>query len=286
METHEGKINLADTEIAYTSFGKGKPVIVLGGPWFGQRYIRPVAELIAEEFHAITYDPRGSGMSSPITADQITLAAHLKDLEGLRESLNIKQISLVGHSFGALVCLLYAAQYPDTTASLILAHAAPPFDPELREILHHAFVNGHTSEDRKRMMEIESSPGFLSRDAKTMEEYFKVLYASFFKDRRYLAQLDFGFTPTTAQYVLEAEERLIPQLLEEDPAGKLDKIKSPALVVHAERDLIPEAFSRFLAAGIRGAAYARLEDVGHFAYLENPQLFKSKVIPFLRKHAR
>ena len=49
METGENRIQIGNIEIAFTSMGKGKPVIVLGGPWFGQRYIRPVAELLSDK---------------------------------------------------------------------------------------------------------------------------------------------------------------------------------------------------------------------------------------------
>ncbi len=282
----ERTIRVGDVELAYWSIGTGAPVLVLGGPWFGHSYIHPLAELLAEDFQVITYDPRGSGRSSPLTANQITLDGHLADLEGLRHGLNIERASLVGHSFGAQVAHLYAAAHPETTASLVLANPGPPLDREMQEMLHGSFVRGRTAEDKKKMKEIESSPGFMSRDARTHEEFFKILYAPFLEDRKYLSRLEFGFTPTTAQYALEAEEQLVEQLLERDPKGSLGKITCPTLVLHADRDLIPEAFSRTLADGIRGAEFTNLKGVGHFAYLENPELFKSTLVAFLRRNAR
>ena len=63
-------------------------------------------------------------------------------------------------------------------------------------------------------------------------------------------------------------------------------ITCPTLVVHAEQDLIPEAFSRSIAGGIRGAEFAKLSGVGHFAYLENPVLFTSTLATFLKRNAR
>lgn len=286
MEVSENRIRLGDVDVAYWSMGEGNPVVVLGGPWFGHYYLQPLAQQLAESFRVIAYDPRGSGRSSPLTADRITLAGHLDDLEALRNGFKLDRVDLVGHSFGSHIVLLYASQHPETTAHLVLANPGPPLDREMQEMLHRAFVNGHTAEDKKRMEEIESSPGFRSRDAKTHEEYFKILYAPFFEDRRHLSHLEFGFTPTTAQYALEAEEQLVGELLERDPAESLRKITCPTLVIHAERDLIPETFSRFLADRIRGAEYALLKSVGHFAYLENPALFGSTVVAFLETNAR
>src|SRR5919197_1279568 len=49
----------------------------------------------------------------------------------------------------------------------------------------------------------------------------------------------------------------------------LKAIEAPVLVVHAEMDPIPEAFSRQLADTIPGARYAFLKGTAHFAYLED-----------------
>jgi pimeloyl-ACP methyl ester carboxylesterase len=198
----------------------------------------------------------------------------------------LSALNLIGHSFGAHISILYAGLRPQTTASLVRANPGPPLDREMQEMLHRAFVQGQTVEEKRRMEEIESSPSFADKDARTHEDYFKILYAAFFKDRKYLSDLRFGFTPITAQYALDAEEQLVHQLLERDPAGRLGMINCPTLVVHAEQDLIPEAFSRFIAGGIRGAEYARLSGVGHFGYLENPVLFETTPVAFLKRNAR
>ena len=260
--------------------------MVLGGPWFGHAYLKPLVERLARDFQVITYDARGSGESSVRTPDQITLDGHVSDLESLRVGLGVERLNLVGHSFGAHVSMLCAVERPETVESLVLANPGPPFDVEMMQALQSAFVRGHTTEENKRIEEIKASPDFKTRDARTLEEFFKVQYASFFKDRRHLADLDFGFTSQTALHALGAEQPLVRRLLERNPAAALHTIKCPTLVVHAEHDLIPEAFSRFLATKIRGAEYARLNGVGHFAYLENPELFTNTVVTFLKANAR
>lgn len=282
----ERTISVNGVDLHVVSQGEGPPVVIMGGPWFGHYYLRPLAEEVARGFRVVSYDARGSGRSSALSADQITLDGHLHDLEGVRRGLGIDRMSLIGHSFGALVALLYAAPHPAEVAGLILAHAGPPFDPELQGMLHEAFVRGHTSEDKERLEEIESSPGFRDRDAQTHEEFFKVLYSPFFWDRSVLDRLDFGFTPTTALYALEAEEQLVHQLLDRDPLGELGKITSPTLVMHAERDIIPEEFAQFLSERIRRAEYVRLSGVGHFSYLENPVLVGETMVEFLKRHGR
>jgi len=70
------------------------------------------------------------------------------------------------------------------------------------------------------------------------------------------------------------------------PADKLGQIRCPAMIVHAQHDLIPEEFSKSLAAGIPGAEYVLLEGLGHFAYLEDTRRATTPVIDFLQKVAR
>jgi len=284
----ETRTNLAldGLDIFVVSKGTGRPVFVLGGPWFGQSYLGQLHSELARHFRVIAYDPRGSGMSSPLTQDQITLAGHLHDLEELRQKLNVDKMNLIGHSMGALVSLLYASEHPTTMASLVLLHPGPPFDRELQHSLHQAFASGHLPQERARLKELSSSPAFSARDASTHEEYFKVLYSPFFLDRANLARLDFAFTGTTAQHALEAEDHLMGEILEQDPTTKVSRVKCPTLVVHAERDLIPEAFSRQLADSIPDAEYARLPGLGHFAYLEDPSQSTPPIIEFLTHMAR
>lgn len=283
----EKTISVNGIDLFTVSIGEGTPVIfVHGGPGLGHYYLRPAMDALAQDFGVIAYDQRGCGRSTPISADQLTLDGHLADLEGLRRALNIERLNLIGHSFGALFAFLYAAKHPEITASLVLSNAGPPFAPEMQEMLHREFVGRQTPEARKRMKEIEASPGFEARDVKTIEEYFKIMYSSFFRDRTDIARLSFGFTETTAQHVLGAEEMMIPQVLEQDPIGKLGKIDCPTLVVHAEYDLIPEDSSRFLAQHIRGAEYALLKGIGHFGYLEDADLFRNTVVPFLKRNAK
>lgn len=282
----EATVKLGEVELFVVTRGRGTPVVLLGGPWFGQTYLGPLADGFSGEFETIAYDPRGSGRSHPVSPPEITLAAHLKDLEGLRQALGIDRINLIGHSFGALVVLLFAARHPERTGALVLSHPGPPFAPEMRKQLHHAFVDNQTETDKKAMEAIAASAAFQAVEPEAHESFFKAMYSAFFRDRSLLAQLDFGFTAATAAHALGAEEQLTEEILALGPASLLSSVRSPTLVIHAEHDLIPLAFSTFLAAEIENAQLVVLEGVGHFSYLEDPARFNSAVIPFLQRGGR
>ncbi len=282
----EATVELDDVELFVVTRGRGTPVVLLGGPWFGQTYLGSLAEGLSAEFETVSYDARGSGRSRPVSPPEITLETHLKDLEGLRQALGIDRVNLIGHSLGALVVLLFAARYPERTGALVLAHPGPPFAPEMMKQLHHAFVDNQTETDKEAMEAIAASDSFKAVEPEAHEAFFKTMYSAFFRDRSLLTRLDFGFTEATAAHALGAEEQLTKQILALDPASLLSSVRSPTLVVHAEHDLIPLAFSTFLAAEIQGAQLVVLEGVGHFSYLEDPAVFDGAVIPFLRRESQ
>ena len=286
-KAHEEIISVNGVDLNTVSMGEGVPVVfVHGGAGLGHSYFLPAAREIASEFKSISYDQRGCGHSSAVSLSEITVANHLEDLEGLRQTLGLKRLNLVGHSLGALLALFYSAKYPGSVASLVIANAGPPFIPAMLEQLGREFARRKTNEDRVELKRIMESAEFKNRDPKTVEQYFTILYRPFFKDPAIMSRLNWGFTETTAQHVVEGEEHIVPQIFQQDPVSKLSEITCPTLVLHSEQDPIPEAFSLFLAERIKGAQYLAMQGVGHFAYLEDPEKFRNAILPFLLKEAK
>lgn len=284
---YEEIISVNGVDLYTISMGEGVPIVfVHGAAGLGHSYFLPAANEISGEFRTISYDQRGCGRSSAVSLSEITLANHVEDLEGLRKKMGLQRLNLVGHSLGALLAIFYSAKYPDSVASLLIANAGPPFIPEMLEQLGSEFASRKTQQDKLDLKRITNSAEFTSRDPKTVEEYFAILYKPFFKDPATLSQVNWNFSETTAQHVVETEEHIVPQIFQQDPVSKLSEITCPTLVLHSEQDPIPEAFSQYLAAQIKGAQFIALQGVGHFAYLEDPEKFRSAIIPFLLKQAK
>jgi pimeloyl-ACP methyl ester carboxylesterase len=84
--------------------------------------IQPV---LAEDFKVTTYDLRGHGYSD-MPLKGYTSADMADDLNGILDSLDIKQTHLVGHSFGGLVALHYTVLHPGRVIKLVLADTGVP----------------------------------------------------------------------------------------------------------------------------------------------------------------
>lgn len=99
----------------------GMPVVVLhGGPGGGcspamRRYFDPA------HYRIILFDQRGCGRSRPHASVENNTTWHLvRDIELIREGLDIDKWIAFGGSWGATLALIYAQAHPDRVAHLIL----------------------------------------------------------------------------------------------------------------------------------------------------------------------
>ncbi len=108
-------------------YGTPGPVVLVlhGGPG-APGYMAPLARALAAPFQVLEPLQRGSG------TERLTVARHVADLHELVESRcrGIRP-ALVGHSWGAMLALAYAAAHPGRAASLVLIGCGT-FDPVAR----------------------------------------------------------------------------------------------------------------------------------------------------------
>lgn len=97
-------------------------VVVHGGPGGDYRNLLPLQDL-APDLYVIFYDQRGSGLSARVEdASQITLDSAIDDLDAIIDHYATgRKVTLVGHSWGAMLATGYTSQNPDKVATLVLA---------------------------------------------------------------------------------------------------------------------------------------------------------------------
>ena len=102
----EGFANVNDVQLYYKIIGEGEPIVVLhGGPGFDHNHMLPFVEL-ANDYKVIFYDQRATGNSTGnVDVNSITVDNFVEDLEGLRKKLNLGRVTLVGHSWGAMLAM-------------------------------------------------------------------------------------------------------------------------------------------------------------------------------------
>ena len=106
-----GEENSMPIEVYYEDHGSGPPVVLIHGwPLSGDAWEKQTSALLAAGHRVITYDRRGFGRSSKpgIGYNYDTFAS---DLDILLKTLNLTDVSLVGHSMGTGEITRYIGKY-------------------------------------------------------------------------------------------------------------------------------------------------------------------------------
>ena len=125
----EGAFDSAGLQLYYTSAGTGTPIVLLsGGPGLNVDYVLPIAQFLPAGYRSIAFEQRGTGRSRPQPFDPATLTINtvVQDLEALRVRLQQDRLSLLGHSWGGMLAMAYAAAHPDHVDRLILVDSGGP----------------------------------------------------------------------------------------------------------------------------------------------------------------
>jgi len=115
-------------------------VVVHGGPGNDFRYLLPLAAL-ADRYHVVFYDQRGSGLSERVPDRRLTLDAFYAELDGVVDLFGGgRPVRVVGHSWGAMLASGYAGRHPEKVSHLVLSEPGMLTAEDARRFL--AATNG------------------------------------------------------------------------------------------------------------------------------------------------
>src|SRR6266576_3580071 len=123
-----GEENTGSVELYYEDHGSGRPVVLIHGyPLSGRAWDRQVPALLDEGYRVITYDRRGFGKSSQ-TATGYDYDTFTNDLRALLDTLDLRDVTLVGHSMGTGEVSRYLGSFGSARiASGVVVSPIPPF---------------------------------------------------------------------------------------------------------------------------------------------------------------
>lgn len=246
--------------------GQGKPLIIIHGflgmsdNWksFGALYA-------AEGFQVHIIDLRNHGKS--FHSDEFNYTAMANDVLEYCQHYNLSTISIIGHSMGGKVAMLFATTYSDLVEKLVIADIGPKYyAPHHQDILAGLnAVDFSTKPDRAEVEEIVYPfiPDFGTRQF-LMKNLFWVEPG----------QLAFRFNLP----VFNAKIEIIGEAL---PEG--NHFNQPTLFIRGgnsryilDTDL-PEIKNHFPEFEL-----VTIPNVGHWLHAENPKLFFEETARFLK----
>ena len=113
------EIDLHGHTVVYRMMGDGPPVVLIHGMVNSSRHWRGVAERLAERYTVIAPDLVGHGDSATPRGDY-SLGAHATVIRDLLSALGIERSTIVGHSLGGGVAMIFFWQFPERVERLAL----------------------------------------------------------------------------------------------------------------------------------------------------------------------
>ena len=134
LELHSAP--LKDTTMTYLERQGDGPVVMLVHGFSGSKdnWLALVPKL-PKDWHLILPDLTGHGDSTHTNDADFLLTSQAHRLHELTQHLQLPNIHLVGNSMGGGISLIYAALYPEHTASFVLMDAAGMHEPEPSEYM-------------------------------------------------------------------------------------------------------------------------------------------------------
>lgn len=99
-----------ETQIYYEDYGQGEPIIFLHGVSATHLIIKDFIDEFRDEYRCISYDTRGHGSSNQ-KGVHINLESLAQDLRELLEYLDLRDVTIVGHSLGSATTFSYVSQF-------------------------------------------------------------------------------------------------------------------------------------------------------------------------------
>jgi proline iminopeptidase len=281
----EGSFVSSGLELHYGTAGAGTPMVILsGGPGFEVSYMVAATEGLPASIQRVFLEQRGTGRSRPakLTADNVTLRLMINDLEALREHLKQDRLLLLGHSWGGMLAMAYAAEHPNRVDRLILVDSGGP-TMEFFQWFGDNLEARLAPEDREaRRYWQEAEKHGVDRDKVFLERSRAGLPGYFFdraKALEFASHLSEGFIHTDALGLLMGGD--LPKSY--DVRAGIVKLDRPVLIVQGHQDPVGDKTAEDIHALIQSSTLRYLNKCGHFPWIEQPDEYRKIVNEFLAR---
>ncbi len=226
------RITVKDTEVNYIQYGKGKDIILLHGWGQNIEMMKPLGDKLEDKYRITIIDFPGFG-DSPEPKEVFKVEDYCEVVEELVKALKIKKPTLVGHSFGGRVSIMFASH---NEVDKLILFGSPCFHKEEKSLKLQALRT------LKKVPGINKLEGFAkkhigSRDYKNASEMMR---------------------------------KILVEVINEDLEEYAKRIKCPTLLMWGDNDLeVSVEDARKMEKIIDDAALIVFPNSSHYAYLEN-----------------
>lgn len=286
-------VQVNGAKLWYESEGRGEPLVLVAGGPGAAHYFHPFFSVLADTYRVICFDSFGRGKSDRAkSVTEYSFDRDVEDLEGLRRSLGLGKIVLLGHSYGGMVAQAYALKYPNAIAKLILADTF--YDGEMWQVGNNDHTNSEIQSQFPEIWEKVQqlrAMGLHSGAEQHQKAYDIPAGLMYFHDASISENLpkDFLQINSDVYYQIAGEDAdffLGGDLMRLDFRTRLKELRMPILIIAGRYDRV--AAPRF-ALDFRKYApqteFVMFERSGHMPFVEESQLFFDRMRKFLKQRS-
>jgi proline iminopeptidase len=249
-------------------------IAIHGGPGMSSDYMQDLEQLAGPDLAVITYDQRGTGLSTapPASATSYEFIDYVNDLEAVRAAAGVEKVHLLGHSWGGVLAMRYATEHPERVHSLVLTGSGPPDWTTIFE------GNIHFQERIRALQQQGIIPEVLPTDSAAM---LQAILPAYFSDPKFTFSTDEDAPP---QYSQIANELTWSAIGEYDFRSEVAELNHPILLLWGEDDPFGLQMAESTRDALQSAQieYLILDQCGHFWH-ECSERFFPEVRSFLEK---
>jgi pimeloyl-ACP methyl ester carboxylesterase len=284
------KLNLNGASCDYSEHGQGEPLVLVHGSASDYRTWQGQQESFGKHFRTVVYSRRYHWPNDRIAEHaDYSMSEQVDDLATLLDSLDLAPAHLVGHSYGAFLCLLLAIRGPDKVRSLVLAE--PPVVPlfvsnpaKPFELLELLLTRPRTAIAIMKFGARGIAPATKAVERGDMEAAMQILGTALL-GRDFYRRLSESRLAQVRANAIRAEflgSGLLPLV-----PDQVRSVRVPTLLITGQRS--PGLFHRLtdrLEELLPHTERVVIPEASHIMHEDNPTAFNAAVLAFLARHGQ
>ena len=267
----EGHLKVPGGRVWFKSVGDGDlpPLLVVhGGPGFAHNYLTPLEDL-ASERRVIFWDQLGCGRSeTPSDSSLWTMERSLREVDAVREQLNLDRHHLFGNSWGGMLVQQYVLDRRPDLVSLTVSNSLASmarFSEDTNRLKGELPQEVQDTIDYHEDREYYACPEYQGAIALWYQTYICRM-------RPWPAGLEESFAGVGMDIYLTmvgpSDFKVIGNLKDWDIFDRLHEISLPTLLVAGRYDECTPEHMRLMHEQIPGSRFALFEDSAHMPFWE------------------
>lgn len=260
------EIKIENTTVDYISFGNGnKNLIIIPGVGESFQTVKGLAvpfaimyKKFAKDYKVYVFGRRN------ILPENFSTEDIANDMIKHMEELHIEKADIVGVSQGGMIAQYIAINAPEKVRKMVLAVTAPRKNDIMEESINN-WIEMAKNKDYKGIMIDSAEKSYTGKDLEKNMKMSKVI-GSFGKNAKF------------DRFIIQAKS-----CLEHNTYDKLNRIKTPTLIIGARQDkVLGIVGSEELASKIENSELYIYEEYSHGVY-EQADDFYDRILEYLKK---